>query len=219
MLGATAVAAVVLGQVLRSRLGPRRTSTLLRALAVLLVGAYIAFWTVDLIRGEISARTDLPLDLSDLVVFVAGYALWRPSQIAFELTYFWGFTATIQALVTPSLGQSFPDYRWWWFTIAHGGVIVAAVVLAWGRRRTPRAGAVWRVLAISALVAVAVGIADLILDANYMFLRRTPREASLLDLMGPWPLYLFGAAMLAALLFWLLDLPFRARRRYAEKPA
>ena len=57
--------------------------------------------------------------------------------------------------------------------------------------------AVVRVTLISLGVAVLVGLADLALDANYMFLRRPPDEASLLDLFGPWPLYLFAGTVLA----------------------
>ena len=77
-------------------------------------------------------------------------ALWWPgAALAFELTYFWAITATVQALLTPDLRQGFPDYRWWWFFIEHSGVLVAAMFLAWGRRRTPRPGAVPRVFAWS----------------------------------------------------------------------
>lgn len=213
MVLATAAAAVGLSLLLRRDRAAAWILPARRAGAVALVGSYVVFWLVDLVSGRITARGDLPLDLSDIVVPVAGIALWSGHRLAFELTYFWGLTASVQALLTPSLGAGFPDYRWWWFALAHGGVVVAAVSLAWGLGFTPARGAVWRVTAISLGVAVVVGIADVVLDANYMFLRRPPSEASLLDLFGPWPLYLVGAAAIAIALFWLLDQPFRGRRR------
>jgi uncharacterized membrane protein YwaF len=42
-----------------------------------------------------------------------------------------------------------------------------------------------------------------------MYLCRKPKSASLLDSLGPWPVYVAAGAALAAMLFWLLSLPLR----------
>ena len=160
----------------------------------------------------LSARDDLPAPPDRRRDHRRGVALWRPIALAFELTYFWALTATVQALLTPDLRQGFPDYRWWWFFVAHAGVVVAAVFLAWGRRRTPRPGAVPRVFAWSLGVTALAAAGTLAFDGNYMFLREPPEGGSLLDLMGPWPWYIASAAALALALFWLLDRPFDGRR-------
>jgi uncharacterized membrane protein YwaF len=87
------------------------------------------------------------------------------------------------------------------------------VLMAWGMRRTPRTGAVLRVYAWSLLVTGLAALGTVLFDGNYMYLRRPPREDSLLDLMGPWPWYIASTAALALALFWLLDRPFDGRRR------
>jgi uncharacterized membrane protein YwaF len=55
--------------------------------------------------------------------------------------------------------------------------------------------------------ATVVGIFDAIFKSNYMYLREKPGNASLLDALGPWPMYLIAGAAVGLMLFWLLWLP------------
>jgi hypothetical integral membrane protein (TIGR02206 family) len=212
-LGATAAAAVAAGLLARRDRDGVRTLIGARALAVLLVLNEVVFHLVHQVDQGLSARGDLPLHLTDAATVAAVVALWWGLPLAFELTWFWAGSATVQALLTPDLRTSFPDYRWWWFVVAHAGVIVAAVLMAWGMRRTPRPGAVPRVYAWSLAVTGLAALGTVLFDGNYMFLREPPDDGSLLDLMGPWPWYIASAAALALVLFWLLDRPFDGRRK------
>ncbi len=212
VLGATAAACAGLGLAARRDPDAAWITPAARGLAVLLVLNEIAFHVVLQLDEGLSARGDLPLHLTDAATIAAVIALWRPSALAFELTYFWAMTATVQALLTPDLRRGFPDYRWWWFFVAHAGVVIAAVFLAWGLRRTPRPGAVPRVYAWSLGVTALAAIGTVAFDGNYMFLRRPPARSSLIDVLGPWPWYIVSVAALALVLFWLLDRPFDGRR-------
>lgn len=212
VLAATIAACVGLGLAARRDPEAPWITPVSRGLAVLLALNEIAFHVVHQLDEGLSPSGDLPLHLTDGATIAAIVALWRPSALAFELTYFWALTATVQALLTPDLRQGFPDYRWWWFFVAHAGVVVAAVFLAWGRRQTPRPGAVPRVFAWSLVVTALAALGTIAFDGNYMFLREPPESGSLLDLMGPWPWYIASAAALALALFWLLDRLFDGRR-------
>jgi hypothetical integral membrane protein (TIGR02206 family) len=68
----------------------------------------------------------------------------------------------------------------------------------------PRPGAVWRVYVVTAAFAVFVGMADVITGANYMYLRHKPERSSLLDVMGPWPVYILAGAAFALVVFGAL---------------
>ena len=61
--------------------------------------------------------------------------------------------------------------------------------------------------------AERVGLADLLTGGNYLFLARPPATPTLLSLLGPWPWYPVGAAVIALALILLLELPFRWQRR------
>jgi hypothetical integral membrane protein (TIGR02206 family) len=184
-----------------------------RALAVLLVTGFAGEQLTYALRGEWSADVNLPFQLTDAVTLVSIAALWRPEPLRCELVYFWALSASLQALLTPDLGAAFPDLLYLTYFATHGGAIAAACLLVLGEGRTPRPGAVWRVYAITAGFAACAALATVATGGNYMFLRRKPARDSLLDVMGPWPVYILGAAVLALALFAALDALARWTRR------
>jgi hypothetical integral membrane protein (TIGR02206 family) len=210
-LATTAALCVALPALARARPGAW-TRHLARALAVTLLAWEVAY-RVALLRGSYDPASDLPLQLTDAATVVAALALWSPRPLLFELTYFWGLTAALQAALTPGLetDERFPSFFYWHYFITHCGAVVAALFLAFGERLTPRPGAITRMLLATAAWASVAAAANVVTGGNYMFLRERPDTASLLDYMGPWPWYILSAALLAVALFALLDLPFRAR--------
>jgi hypothetical integral membrane protein (TIGR02206 family) len=188
-----------------------------RALAILILAAYLAENVAIVARGTWSLERSLPLQLTDAVTIISALALWSPRPVLFELAYFWGLTASLQAVLTPDLDDTFPSLFFFTYFTTHGGAVVAALFLAAGRGLVPRRGAVGRVFLATAAFAAVAGLADLLTGGNYMFLREKPEAASLLDLMGPWPWYILTGALLAIAMFLVLDLPFRGRRRLASR--
>jgi hypothetical integral membrane protein (TIGR02206 family) len=173
-----------------------------RVLAAIMAGAFVTEQVAYVVTGEWRASLNLPLQLSDAVTFVAIAALWSPRPRLAELLWFWALTASLQATLTPDLTQPFPDVRYFTYFLTHGGALVAVVVL----RAPPQPGGLWRAYAATlAWTALAAG-GDLVTGGNYMFLRHKPARASLLDVMGPWPVYIAAAAVLALALFAVLQL-------------
>ena len=164
-----------------------------RALALVLLAGFAGEQLVYALRGDWTVELNLPLQLTDAVTLVAAVALWRPEPLLVELTYFWALSASLQAVITPDLAQDFPDVLYFTYFAAHSGAIAAACLLVLGSRRAPRPGAIWRVYAITAAFAGCAAIATVATGGNYMFLRRKPARGSLLDVMGPWPLYILTA--------------------------
>ena len=169
-----------------------------RALALLIAGAYVAEHLTYAARGEWTASVNLPFHLSDVVTVVAVAALWRPqAQLLVEALFFWAFSASLQAVLSPSVDEPFPDVLYFTYFATHAGVIVAASLLVFGGRRLPRPGAALRVYGLTLVVALVAGAASAATGGNYMFLRAKPPQSSLLDLMGPWPWYIVSGAVVA----------------------
>jgi hypothetical integral membrane protein (TIGR02206 family) len=192
----------------------RRPGAWLKVLAVVLVVDEVSWWVfLSAGGGEPGQRAQpLPLQLCDVAIFIAAAALWTRQSLLVEMTYFWGLAGTMQALLTPDLPQQFPSYPYFQYYIAHGGVVAAALVLVVGLHLRPRKWAVVRVAAVTIAYTAAVAAVDAITGADYMFLRSKPPSPTLLDALGPWPVYLFSAAVIAVLLFALLNAPFWLRR-------
>ena len=199
-LAATALlpAALVVGA---RRHSARWSARARHALAVLLLAGFAGEQLAYALRGDWSAEVNLPLQLTDAVTFVAAAALWRPSPQLVELTYFWALSASLQALLTPDLGHDAPDVLYFTYVATHGGAVAAACLLVFGEGRAPRPGAVARAYAITAAFAACAALGTIVTGGNYMFLRRKPARGSLLDVMGPWPLYIVAGAALGLLLF------------------
>ena len=201
----------------RSHRGTERELAARRSFgAVILVvtlGMQIYWLTPDVYH----VRTAWPFQLSDLADYAAGLALWTRGPRLAGFTYYVGLTLTLMAVVTPSLSQTFPSPGFFGFWVRHIFVVWAAVYLVWGLgirptwrlyRWTVVAVLVWAVVAYSFNVAVG---------ANYGYLVRKPSSGSLLDLLGPWPWYVF-AAMALLLIGWALifTLPWELAARRAR---
>jgi len=201
-----AVGALVLLSAVLVRLARRRErewgDAAARSLATLILAVYLAEHVTYLARDTWSVDENLPLHLTDAVTLVAVAALWRPRiRLLVEILYFWAFSASLQAVLTPGVGRPFPDVLYFTYFVIHGGVLMAAALLVFGCRRFPRPRAVPRVYGITAAFAVVAAVACVTTGGNYLFLRDKPPRESLLDLMGPWPWYIVGGAVLGLAMF------------------
>src|ERR1700682_482831 len=219
LLAVTAIVVITAALVAAAKLRPRPwTGIACVALAVLLVGAEVS-WLIYHARTSEGAdlASALPFQLCDAAIFIAAAALVLRTQLLVEVTYFWGLAGTIQAVITPDLPQHFPSFPFFQYYVAHGGIVGAALFLVVGLGQWPRRGAVLRVAAITIAYALLVGAIDAATGANYMYLRSKPASASLLDLLGSWPVYIAWASLVGAALLLILDAPFRWLRHRREE--
>jgi len=152
---------------------------------------------------------NLPLQLCDLSLWVTVLACATLVPTIVEFAYFAGLAGAGMALLTPDLWSPWPTYPAVYFFLAHGGIVIGAAVLVYGKIAQLRQGAVWRAFGMLVAYAAVVGTFNAIFKSNYMYLRQKPANASLLDALGPWPMYLLAGAAVGLALFWLLWIPAR----------
>ncbi len=160
----------------------------------------------------------LPFHLcSTAIMATAVLMLWR-SRLAYELTYFWGFSGTLQAILTPDLEEPFPHPLYLSYFFTHGLIILGALygTLVFRFRPSPRS--MVRVYVITAIFCfVLILPLNYLIDTNYVYMRYKPAGASLLDYLGSWPWYMLLVAGLAWLFFAAAYAPFYVMDRVAGR--
>lgn len=189
------------------------------AFAAELIATWVLWYWLILSRGWLLVGIILPMNLCDWAAIAAIVTLIHPNQRSYELTWFWSLSGTLQALLTPDLAYGFPDLRFIVFFSFHGAVVASAIYLTVGLGWRPRPRSIPRVAAWSVAYFLCALAANALFHANFGYLSSKPAEHSLLDFLGPWPVYdfaLFGVGLLfLALLyapFLLADMTRAARR-------
>lgn len=185
----------------------RRLGRILGAVTALIYAAILVYMLTP------PTLDSVPLQLTDLATVAAAYALWSLKHWAYTLTYYWGLVLSTQALVSPALqSPDFPHYQFLAFWAIHLIVVWAAIYLTWGRGMRPN----WRSYRFTVVVTLAWAAVTFTFNSfagtNYGFVNRKPSTASLLDVMGPWPWYVFIGATLIAIVWALMTWPWERMR-------
>jgi len=201
---AGAVAVVLLG---RSQQGTAAARTFSRWFGASVVCVAVPSQVLQLTPWDFSFGSSLPLQLCDFAWVVTVWALWTHHPVPVALTYYWGLTLTVQGVLTPSLNEAFPDPGYLAFWGMHLMIVWAAAYLTFGLGIGPG----WReyriALAVTGTWAVVVYAFDVAFGVNYGYLEHKPASASLLDLFGPWPLYILVSLGLLLSVWALMTWP------------
>jgi hypothetical integral membrane protein (TIGR02206 family) len=216
---ATVVALAAVLSLIQRRLSPgTRWLRLTVGSALLLDSAVYYGYMIN--RGQLTFPDHLPLELCDASLCLTIVALFTLNKAVYDLAYYWALAGATMALLTPNLWEPFPSFGTVQFFIDHGLIVTGILYLAWSRQMRPRPWSVLRAMLVLNVLAVFVGAFDFFFKTDYMYLRAKPQNASLLDMLGPWPWYIGATELVSLVLFLLLYLPFStANARVAELAA
>jgi hypothetical integral membrane protein (TIGR02206 family) len=208
VLGVFVVGVVVLlafGPVVR---GSRAEQPLAVALALGNIGFGLAGTATELVPFEV--KGSLPLQICDFAWVAVAWALLTRHRVALALTYYWGLTLSLQAMVQPTLDDAFPDPNFFAFWGKH-------VLLVWGAvyaTLSLRQGPDWRGYrqAVAATFVWVAGVMCLnpLLGSNYGYFNEKP-DGTVLDYLGPWPWYVLAEVAIVLVGWALITLPWAGR--------
>ena len=203
------------------RIRPGWESSLRRSMGTVLLVNELVWYAYRLGWEKVRPVEAVPLQLCDLALWLTVVTLFSLNYRIYEIAYFTALAGSSMAALTPDLHSPAWSYPTFYFFLAHGGAIAGVLYLTWSTRLWPRPGCLWRVLVELNLFMALVGAFDAVFGTNYMYLRAKPEGASLLNYMGPWPLYIAAGEAVALAVFTLLWLPFKFSipRRSPRPPA
>lgn len=212
-LAVTVVVTAVLLTVVRRHRGSPVVDRSLTIAGWLMLAVGLGWIAWDMLPGRFDLTQAIPVNLSDWARIIIPVALITRAGWAVAVAYFWGLTLNLMALLTPDINYSFSppvEYGMYWFS--HIAAFVAPVVLVWGLGLRPT----WRgfgfTYLLTAFWAAVAFLVNQLVGANYGYLAHAPPGGSPLDLMGPWPIYIFVAAAVLAVVWALFTWPWTTDR-------
>lgn len=169
--------------------------------------AIYTIWSI--LTGDWSPRYSLPLHLCDMAMFFSAAMLISENYFIYEITYFWGIGGSLQTLLTPDLyPYSFPHFVYFNFFLAHGAIVTAVLYMTFIKGFRPFKKSVFKAVIFTNIYMLIVGVVNIIIDGNYMFLCSKPNSPSIIDFLGPWPWYILGLELVGTAIMCILYIPF-----------
>ena len=166
----------------------------------------------------------LPITVCGWAIIFGSYMLIGKSQLLFDISYFWVFSGTIFALITPTvITYTGPTrFRYYQFWGEHLLGYIAVFYMIFVHRFRPNFKSFLRAYAAMIILAGIAIFANNVLGpgANYLFLAAPEDTPSLLDFLPPnYGLRIAIMAAAVTLLFFLCYLPWLVKDKKQKKIA
>jgi len=153
----------------------------------------------------------LPLHACAVIIWLSSYMLVTKNYTIYEMVYFMGLGGAMQAVLTPAdaAAYNFPHFRIMQTFIAHGLLINIAIYMTVVEGFRPTLQSFKRVFIWTNIYMVIIFFVNLAIGSNYLFIAHKPTDIpTLLDMLSPWPWYIFELEAIGFAIFFILYIPF-----------
>ena len=164
----------------------------------------------------------LPITVCGWVVIFSSYMVVGKSQTLFDIVYFWLFSGTIFALISPTvISYTGPTrYRYYQFWLEHTLGYVTIFYMIFVHKMRPTIKSAVKSYSLLAVLAVIAGVANSVIGpgANYLFMAKPESTESILDFLpANYALRIFVMALAITALFVISYLPWYLMDRKAKQ--
>ena len=211
----------------RERLRKSKSDEYLRyAMAfVMIISEMSYFWRLVGITSLNPNPVDhLPITVCGWAVIFCSYMVIGKSQSLFDIAYFWLFSGTVFALVTPTvITYTGPTrFRYYQFWIEHTMGYISIFYMMFVHKMRPTVKSAVKSYALFFVLAVVAFAANRIIGpgANYLFMARPEDTPSILDILPPnFAIRLLVMVFVISLMYLISYLPWYFKDKKAKAEA
>ncbi|SHM69982.1 TIGR02206 family membrane protein [Polaribacter sp. KT 15] len=162
---------------------------------------------INFYKGNFNYQKDLPLHLCSFMAIIIPVLSLTRKLIYYEILLFLVFAGTLQSLITPDESNylNFKFFRYWF---VHAGLIIFMLYATFIYKMRPTIKSVAKSFLAMQIYMIVMFALNYFLGSNYFYTNRKPDAATLLDLFGEWPKYIFVVEIIVIPYFLLIYLPF-----------
>ena len=163
-------------------------------------------------KGEFNYQEDLPLHLCSFLGLTVPLLSLTKKFVYYEVFFFLVLAGTLQSVITPDEYNylNFPFFRYWF---VHAGLVIFMMYATFVYKMKPTIKSVGKSFLGMQIYMLLMFVLNYFLGSNYFYTNRKPDAATLLDLLGDWPQYVFVVELIVIPYFLLIYLTFYLNRK------
>ena len=184
-----------------------RTGNLFAFSIAIIFGTFLKIY-----KGEFNYQEDLPLHLCSFLGLTVPLLSLTKKFVYYEVFFFLVLAGTLQSVITPDEYNylNFPFFRYWF---VHAGLVIFMMYATFVYKMKPTIKSVGKSFLGMQIYMLLMFVLNYFLGSNYFYTNRKPDAATLLDLLGDWPQYVFVVELIVIPYFLLIYLTFYLNRK------
>lgn len=177
------------------------------------ISLFVIIGTILKFYGDsFNIKEHLPLHLCSFLALIIPIVSFKRRYLHYEIIFFLVLAGTLQSIITPS-SYNFLNFEFFRYWLVHAGLVLFMMYATFVYKMRPKLKSVGKSFIGMQVYMILMFVINYFLGSNYFYTNRKPDAASMLDLFGEWPYYVFVVELIVIPYFSLIYLPFYLTRK------